>query len=221
MDSLVWSYSSLSCFEECPRKWHDKYILKNKESPSKEIEYGNFIHKSIENYLLDKGQLPSELDKNSALINSIKEQFKDQSAAELKMGLTEKLKPCEFFGKGVWGRSAADVALVHYNSANAFLGDWKTGKPREKEDQIKVQAMFLFKLFPKLQSIRGMNLWLKTNKRGDMYTFHREDEPKMWADLLPRINKMYNAVGTSNAQGMTPGPLCSYCPVKACQFNKA
>jgi hypothetical protein len=81
--------------------------------------------------------------------------------------------------------------------------------------------MFIFNKFPQLKTIKACNIWLKPNEMGEVYTFHKKDETEMWTQLLKRLSKMYNAVGTPNAETMTPGFLCGYCPVKACRFNKS
>jgi hypothetical protein len=221
MPDLVWSYSMLDTFEQCPLKWYSKYILKQKEPEGPELVYGNFVHGSIEDYLRGAKELPTELDKNRALIDSIKRQFSDQSKSELKMGVSKELKPCEFFGHGVWGRGAADVALIHYNSDAAFIGDWKTGKKRDKEDQLMILSLMLFKHYGKLQTISAANIWLKDNTLGEVYTFTRDQEQARWVQLLKRLQPMYAAIGTEKAIETRPGFVCNFCPVKSCKFNKS
>ena len=221
MSDLVWSYSMLDMFETCPSMWYNKYILKLKEPSSANLEYGNFVHGSIEDYLMNRKDLPEELLKNRPLIESIKSQFRDLSKAELKMGVSRELTPVEFFGHGVWGRGAADVAIIHYNSSSAFVGDWKTGKKRDKEDQIKILSMLLMKHYGKLQTVSGANIWLKDNTIGEVYTFHRADEQKLWVDLLRRLQPMYAALGTEKANETRPGFACNFCPVKNCKWNKS
>jgi hypothetical protein len=211
----------LSTFEDCPLKWYDRYILKNKEPETESTRYGKYVHGSIEDYINGKRELPEDLQRNKALVDSVKSQFRDQSKVELKMGVTKELSPAEFFGNDVWGRCAADVALIHNDSNHAFIGDWKTGKKFEKEDQLKIGAMMLFKHFDSLQSVSGCNLWLKYNKMGEVYTFERTKETQYWVDLLKRLDKMYKAVGTPAAVETRPGFMCNYCPVKNCKFNKS
>lgn len=207
----------LDTFETCPKKWHDKYILKNKEPESEALRYGNHVHKSIEKYLkgetVDTAGIPG-----MNLVESVKSQF-SSGFAELGVGVTEELKPTEFFSKNVFGRGKADAVILG-NSNSALCADWKTGKKREKEDQLKILSLFLFKKFPDLKKVVGCNMWLELGEVGEIFTFHKENEGQMWADLLKRLQPMYNAVGTSNAEVMKPSYLCGYCPVKSCRFNK-
>jgi hypothetical protein len=138
--------------------------------------------------------------------------------AELKMGLTKEFKPCGFFDKDVWGRSAADVVLKHENKIIVF--DWKTGKKKEKETQLQILALFLFKHFPQVDKIVGCNLWLEPGDIGTPYTFARGETAPMWKNLLVRIQAMEKAFA-SNTWPEMPSGLCLYCPVKACNFNRS
>lgn len=210
----------LDTWEQCPLKWYHKYILKEKEPSSPQLEHGNFVHKALEDYLMGRAPLPQELDRNASMVNAIKGQFKDQSRAELKLGVTKSLGPTEFFGKDVWGRAAADTAIIHYNSDCAFLGDWKTGKKMDKKEQLEIQAMMLFKHYGKLQKITGANIWLKDNTIGETYEFYRTNETDMWVSLLKRLQPMYDAIGTIKATETRPGFVCNFCPVKSCKWNK-
>ena len=220
MVDLVWSYSMLDTFEQCPKKWHRKYILKEKEPESEAIRYGNYVHKRIENFL--RGDvLPVDLDSNAAFISSIKNRFTKDSRAELKMGVTKELEKTGFFDFPVWGRGAADVVLMQEGKPHAFIGDWKTGKRRDKDDQLGILSLFLMKHYPAIEKVTACNLWLQTNEVGDIYTFTKDSEKDRWAKLLTRLGKMYGSVGTQNAEVMKPTYLCGWCPVKTCHFNKS
>ena len=48
IDEMVWSYSRISCFDDCPYKWFLKYIKNLKEEPQFYASYGSFLHKLIE-----------------------------------------------------------------------------------------------------------------------------------------------------------------------------
>lgn len=217
MSDLVWSYSMLTCYEDCPLKFYDKYILKNKEPESEALRYGNYVHKSIEDYLNCKRTLPADIP-GKTLVENVKSRFAS-GQAELKMGLRKDLTNTDFFGTGVWGRAAADAILT--NGDSLWCGDWKTGKIREKEDQLKILSLFLFRRYPQVKTIKSCNLWLQDNVMGEIYTFKRENEQDMWVDLLKRLDKMYSVVGTEKAAQPNPGFICNYCPVKSCKWNKS
>ncbi len=52
LDSMIWSYSRLQCFENCPQAFYLKYIeqIENNKSNSFFSDYGTFIHKILEQY---------------------------------------------------------------------------------------------------------------------------------------------------------------------------
>ena len=56
IEDMVWSYSRVTCFDDCPYKWFIKYIHfpKEDESPMFYSSYGKFMHKLIELYYKNK-----------------------------------------------------------------------------------------------------------------------------------------------------------------------
>lgn len=221
MTKLVWSYSMLETFEQCPLKFYDKHILKHKEPESEEAKYGMFIHENCERYISKRQDfLPEELQRNKPLIESVRHKFNGRSKAELKMGVTNTLAPADFFGRDVWGRGVADVSLV-YDSPEACVLDWKTGKVREKEDQLRIMALMTMALYPHIETVKAANIWLKDNKLGEVYTFKRADQQTLWLDIIKRLDKMYAAIGTDQAAEAKPSFVCSFCPVKSCKWNKS
>lgn len=58
IEDMVWSYSRIKCFHDCPYRWFLKYIKHIPESPQFYASYGSFMHKLIEKYY--KGELTKE-----------------------------------------------------------------------------------------------------------------------------------------------------------------
>lgn len=52
IDDMVWSYSRIGAFEQCPYRWYIKYISipKPKEKRMFFSEYGKFVHEILEKY---------------------------------------------------------------------------------------------------------------------------------------------------------------------------
>lgn len=215
----VWSYSSLDTFNTCPRKFYHRYILKEKEPSSPALEHGNAVHAALEARV--KGTpLPECYRKYDPMAQSVINAWKRgmKVYTELKMGLAKEMELCGFFDKNVWGRGAADVLLVMDDVA--IIMDWKTGKKREKEEQLRILALFTFKHFPRVNYIKAANLWLEVGDVGTPYTWTREDEPQQWAVVLPQIQAIEKAF-ESDKWPEKPSGLCGWCSVKACQFNKS
>ena len=215
----VWSYSSLDTFNSCPRRFYHRYILKEKEPETEALRNGIAVHAALESRI--KGApLPEHMLKYDPMACSIVNAWQKgmKVYTELKMGLTRGMEPCGFFDKNVWGRGAADVILVQDDTAIIF--DWKTGKKREKEEQLRLLALFTFKHFPKVQRVHGMNLWLEAGDIGAIVSYGRKNTPGLWQLVLPQIQAIESAF-KKNAWPEKPSGLCRYCPVKACQFNKS
>lgn len=63
IEDMIWSYSRIECFNDCPYKFFLKYISKCEESDKFYASYGSFMHKLIENYyrgLLSKEDMLTE-----------------------------------------------------------------------------------------------------------------------------------------------------------------
>ena len=50
IDDMVWSFSRVEAFENCPHRWYLRYIRRCKEKDKFYASYGSFIHKLIERY---------------------------------------------------------------------------------------------------------------------------------------------------------------------------
>ena len=50
IDDMVWSYSRIKAFEDCPYRWYLKYIKKFHGKDMFFSSYGTFMHKLIELY---------------------------------------------------------------------------------------------------------------------------------------------------------------------------
>lgn len=58
IESMQWSYSRITSFENCPYAWYLKYIYGKEEEPNFYASYGSFVHKLIEKYY--KGKIPQQ-----------------------------------------------------------------------------------------------------------------------------------------------------------------
>ena len=59
METVKWSYSSLSLFQQCPRKYYELRVVKKiKDAPTTAIMYGLEAHKIAEEYIRDGKEIP-------------------------------------------------------------------------------------------------------------------------------------------------------------------
>ena len=52
MSNITWSYSNLSLYQQCPKKYFHLKVAKDvKEPPSDALTFGNEIHKIAQEYV--------------------------------------------------------------------------------------------------------------------------------------------------------------------------
>lgn len=211
-----WSYSSLQAFETCPRRFYLTRIAKVVKEPQTEATlWGNEVHKALE--LAVQGQaLAPRFSSYAPLVEKLRA-APGRKFTEQKFGLTESYRPTEFFGKDVWFRGVIDLTIVTEKTATVI--DYKTGKPKDDGDQLKLFAAAAFAQYPHVQSVKTSYAWLahdKTTRRD----FTKDEVPVIWQEFLPRLQRMKNA---EERDQWLPNPsgLCrSWCPVgkKNCDF---
>jgi hypothetical protein len=214
---IVWSYSFLNDYDPeragCPHKAYHRYVLKDLPFESTpELERGRRVHKSMENRL-NGAKLPEDLLVYEGFVSPL---YDRGFQAEAKLGMTETYHATGFFADDVWGRCVVDTSKVQGNTA--YLLDWKTGKEREDPFELEIQGMFLKVHYPKLKRITGRYAWLKTNKLGQ--THDLSDTAGTYAkvsNLMDKVKRNFETDWWPKVQG----PLCGWCQVKSCEFNKS
>lgn len=223
-----WSFSMLEAFEQCPRKAYHRYVLKEYGPKTEAMLKGIEFDEAVEARLMYGTRLPADWQKADSFAESLCRMKADCTLyTQLKMGITRQLEVCDFFSKIVWGRGVLDVALVkRAKSGAAIIADWKTGKNSEGKSysnyglQLKIFSAMLLKRLPDIESVTAFNIYAKTGELGQPLLFSRTDEPALWLDLLPRVQAMETAFAKM-AWPERPGPLCGWCDVKQCQFNRS
>ena len=101
----------------------------------------------------------------------------------------------------------------------AFIVDYKTGSNKYPDPkQLKLMALMIFAHFSQVNYVKAGLLFLAHN-HFIPEEYKREDIDKSWGHFLgplTRLDHSYN----SNTWQPNPTPLCGYCPVKSCDFNK-
>ena len=215
-----WSYTHLDTFGNCAHQYHWKYILKNKEPPTPEMLEGHKVDEVLEKRVAANIALPAQYAKWEPLVGSIVTTAQNsggQIRTQMKVGINREMKPTDFFAKDVYGRGVFDVAIEW--PQRMFIGDWKTGKTREKDFQVMIFAFFGFLLRPEVEKITACNIWLPTLKPGTQYNYDRGELPRMWSEIFLKLAAMENAAARDEWP-KRPSPLCGWCPVLECEFNK-
>jgi hypothetical protein len=212
-----WSYSALTAFETCPRRFQLTRVTKQVHEPQTEATiWGNKVHKSLELYAKGEKALPPDLKKYERYVNKILSRD-GKRVIEERVALNKNLRPTKWMAKDVWVRGVIDIGVV--GSERAYLFDWKTGKRKPEMDQLKLFAALALSVYPWVDNVVTGFIWLKEEKL-DKEVFTREQLPEIWADFLPRLSRVAQSYNTDR---WTPKPsgLCrSWCPVgkEHCEF---
>ena len=83
IEDMVWSYSRINCYIDCPYRWFVKYIHtpKIEEEPMFYTTYGSFMHKLIERYY--KKEITRDQMRVEFLINFSREVMGDRPSEKI------------------------------------------------------------------------------------------------------------------------------------------
>lgn len=214
---VAWSYSALTMFENCPRKyWAVK--IKKVDDTNQFNARGDTEHAAIERYCKTGIALPEQLAGMTPMLDKLRA-APGERYYEYKMTLDANMVPCGFKDwNKAWLRVVADFLRVHGPTATYI--DWKSGKVRKDvEDQIDLTALAVFQHFPEVQEMRGAMMYYRFGQLVP-HTVYRADAPRLWNGFISRVKDLENAI-INDQFPATPNPLCGYCPYKACPHNRA
>ena len=216
--NYTWSYSSISLFQQCPRKYHRMRVVKDiVEPPQTYLIYGTEVHKAAEEYLRDGTPIPAKY----AYIQPKIEPFKNMEGTmycEHEMGVTKDLEPCGFHDKNVWFRGIADVLIIDGDKAR--IVDWKTSKTSRYADkkQLELLSLLVFKHFPQVKTINAGLVFLVVD---DLVRakYEREIEGRAWTKWLGETQQLDKAF-EADVWNPKPNFTCNgWCPVDDCEHN--
>jgi hypothetical protein len=212
---MTWSFTSLTSFETCPRRYYHTRVAKDIVEPESDaMIWGNVVHKALEERVRDGKPLPStltHLEKYAAKILSLP----GTVACEQQVALTLALQPTDWFANNVWVRGVFDVAIDQ--GKQVVLIDYKTGKRKPNSDQLELFAALASRVYPKALRFRTLFIWLK-EKKTDKAEYQCDDLRTVWAKFIRRVSRLDAAV-TLNDFPPRPSGLCGkWCPIKSCEF---
>lgn len=205
-----WSYSSLSAYTTCPKRFYLTRISKQVKEPQTEATmHGNEVHSALEKYVGGLAPLAEKYEPYRAIADKIK-QAPGKKLLEFKFGLTKSLKPTEFFAKDVWVRGVLDVGVV--SPETAVVLDWKTGKRKIDADQLRLFAGAALCLWPYVKQVKTGYIWLQSGQM-DTETFTPKDKPEIFQDFAARVHRMEMSEQHDDWPARPSGLCRSWCPV--------
>jgi hypothetical protein len=181
--------------------------------------WGKQVHKALERRLGVGADLPSNMtqyEDAAKKVEKMAERIGGDILCEQQLAVDKNLKPCSWFGAETWGRCITDVLIVNEKRGKAIAIDWKTGKKKSNDMQLSLQAAFVFRHYPDVNSIVSAFCWLKEGNDMEFLSFSRELEPRLWKQALPIVREMTDAVLLGDWPAK-PSGLCGWCPVTDCK----
>jgi PD-(D/E)XK nuclease superfamily len=214
----TWSYSSLSLFKQCPRKYHRLRVVRDvKEDEAEHLIYGNAVHKAAEEYGRDGTPIPAKFMYIKQYVDTLIDSPGDKYY-EHKMGLTRELEPCDFSADYVWWRGIADFLAV--NDREAVLVDYKTGKSARYADtaQLELLALAIFAHFIHVDIVRAGLLFV-VSKEFIEVELNRKHQQELWKKWIKDTDRL-DACFEHNIWNPSPNFTCrKHCPVLDCEHN--
>lgn len=216
----TWSYSSLSLFKQCPRKYYRLRVVRDIVEPDAEhLIYGKEVHKVAEEYGRDGKPIPEKYGFIKPHVDAILA-IEGEKYFEYEMGLTRDKQPCGFNDKAAWWRGIADFMVMPSDGDIGFIVDYKTGKSARYADasQLEILSLAAFVHFPHITKIKGALMFVVSEELLSV-ELKREDIPSMWAKWEIPTTRLDKAFETG-VWNPSPNFSCrKWCPVTDCEHN--
>jgi len=218
--SIVWSFSSLKTFQQCPKKYYHTKIAKDIVEPdTKATLYGKTAHTVAEEYIRDGKPIPPAFAYMKPMLDKLNS-LEGDKLVEVKLGLTKDLEPCEFHAKNVWWHGIADLVVLNEEKGLAHSVDYKTSKNARYADtkQLDLVAAGIFAKFPMITRVKSALLFV-VSKEFVKAEHHAEMMPKYLEKPAQDVARIEAALD-NGVWNPVQGPLCKFCSVKQCEYNR-
>lgn len=211
-----WSFSNLQAFENCPASYAaSRYYCTAPYVQSEAAKWGDRIHKVPEQAINSQPITEPDLRPH---VEPYLEKFllmrkagaKVEAEVEIVLDRHMKLLTSRkaWFSKEAWMRVKLDVVVTSGSFSHYF--DWKTGKVRDNDDQLRICNAALSIARPELERLSGKFIYTKEKYVSPGVTLTQKNIRDIWADTLPRVQRIEDAWKTETFPAR-PSGLCPWC----------
>jgi hypothetical protein len=219
----AWSYSSITLFDQCPKKYFHLRVAKDtKEPESDAMMYGKDVHLAAENFVRDGTPVPEKYAYIRPMLEKLNK-IEGEKLCEYKMGLKKengRLVPCDFFAKDVWYRGVADLVILNNDKQEARVIDYKTGKSAKYADtkQLKLLAGAVFTHYPEIKVIKAGLLFVVSKEfiKEEYDTHFRLAYFEQFKPLVTQLEDCHNSGVWNPKRNFS---CKAWCPVLDCAHN--
>ena len=218
--NIVWSFSSLKTFQQCPRKYYYAKIAPDaiRDPDTTATLYGKAAHTVAEDYISKGTPIPPQFECMQEVLDTLKA-IPGEKLCEVRLGLTKDLKACDFHAPDVWWHGIADLVVINRTTGVAHSVDYKTSKNARYADkrQLDLVACGLFAKFPEIKKVKSALLFVVSKQfiRAEQFAELKDTYIYKSAVDVARIE----AAIDNGVWNPVQGPLCSFCSVKQCEYN--
>lgn len=209
---FTWSPSKIMQFDTCPYQFAAQYYYKT--LPYQETDatrWGTAVHEEAERFM--KGQEVKDPEAFKMVEKWVKALAKvdGERFVEHKLGVDGKLKPADY--DEAEGRMILDFGIKRGNEL--MLYDYKTGKVKDSDTQLKIYALVMGIQHPEVQKISYKYIWLKAGvTTGGL--LDRKDLLPLYKEVKAKIDKMKDCWENENFPKRKNGLCRNWCGVTEC-----
>ena len=182
---MAFSNSSIKTYEQCPYKYKLTRIEHKQEPSGDAANRGKMIHSEFEDALTKLMLIP---DERKGWVPYLDTLVGKNTQAEVEFAVTKDWQACDFKDPMAWLRGIIDA--LYFQGTAAHILDWKTGKERDYEDQLKLYAAAVLTIYPKVEQVSMEICYIDLNKHVNHGIMLREHLPDMQAWVDNRITKI-------------------------------
>ena len=211
-----YSYSKISLYKQCPKKFDFKYIQKLKE-PIRDktpLLKGTCVHSMLESYPdnSDNSLVP---EYSYIFDNFLESKYKPlldlDHTSEEGIGINENMEPTKY-KDGKLFRGYIDY-YAFIDTKAMIVCDYKTGKYKEPIfqdfNQVMFYALYMFFKYPEVEKIKGMYLYVEHSKDNSII-FERKYLEEYKKELLSSVK----SIEEDTEFVEKPQKLCDWCGYK-------
>jgi CRISPR/Cas system-associated exonuclease Cas4 (RecB family) len=221
---LAWSYSRLSIYRECAKKFYYKFIEKLEEPQSPAMARGQEMHELFEHYSRG-GAVEFQEAIHTACLPWLEPVRAFKPIIEEGFAFRRDWTPTEYFARDVACRVKMDLFYVLEDapkkSEHKYVGpfpqaiviDYKTGKikPEEHEEQLKLYARAAYAQRQGIKSVHT-GVWYVDHEKTPRFMALFKDRTKDVPQLTRYWDGQTKKMLADRTFKATPSSRCSWCP---------
>lgn len=218
---IALSWSRLSDYMQCARKFHLKYVQKafREEEKSVHLVKGEQLHRQLENYVLAKNghaEMPlgfsPEVKGALPYVDKVIASYQ-QVHPEAQIAATKDWRPAEWFGSDVGWRAIWDLTALR--TETCFIGDYKSGKVYDYGSgygQLHLSAVIALNRFHDVPEVNAAYIYIEHQKVFPIKVT-RENLPK----VQEHFDKKFDEVQREVNWDPKINEFCKFCPATRAQ----